>query len=105
MTNDSSMTPQHILNDSLSLTTNNTTHRRDSTSIAIILLNALELPGNLLVFAVYVRKMTTSIRVYMFALAVADSLVCVCAVLVLSRIITYLCVSYGVCIDRSSFGC
>ena len=37
----------------------------------------LGLPGNLFVFAVYAVKMTSSTRVYMFALAIADSAVCV----------------------------
>ena len=83
MTNESSMAPQHVLNDSLALTTNNRTHGSESSNIAIISLCALGLPGNLLVIAVYVRKMTTSTRVYMFALAVADSSVCVCAFFVL----------------------
>ena len=84
MTNESSsMAPQHVLNDSLALTTNNRTHGSESSTTAIIILSALGLPGNLLVIAVYVRKMTTSTRVYMFALAVADSSVCVCAFFVL----------------------
>ena len=48
--------------------------------IVAFLLCVLGLPGNLLVIAVYVRKMTTSTRVYMFALAVADSSVCVCGI-------------------------
>ncbi|KAI0236735.1 hypothetical protein LSAT2_012720 [Lamellibrachia satsuma] len=48
--------------------------------IVVFLLCLLGLPGNLLVIAVYVRKMTTSTRVYMFALAVADSAVCVCGI-------------------------
>ena len=37
----------------------------------------LGIPGNVLVIAVYVLKMTTSIRVYMFALAVADLVTCI----------------------------
>ncbi|KAI0212011.1 hypothetical protein LSAT2_003100, partial [Lamellibrachia satsuma] len=49
-------------------------------NIAILITCALGLPGNLLLIAVYVRKMTTSTRVYMFALAVADSAVCVCGI-------------------------
>ena len=36
------------------------------------------LPGNLLVIAVYARKMVTSTTVYMFALAVADMTICIC---------------------------
>ncbi|KAI0236737.1 hypothetical protein LSAT2_012722 [Lamellibrachia satsuma] len=49
-------------------------------AIVDFLLCVLGLPGNLLVIAVYARKMTTSTRVYMFALAVADSAVCVCGI-------------------------
>ncbi|KAI0235441.1 hypothetical protein LSAT2_014041 [Lamellibrachia satsuma] len=49
-------------------------------NMAILITCALGLPGNLLLIAVYVRKMTTSTRVYMFALAVADSAVCVCGI-------------------------
>ena len=37
----------------------------------------LGIPGNVLVIAVYIRKMTTSIRMYMFALAVDDLVVCI----------------------------
>ena len=37
----------------------------------------LGIPGNVLVIAVYIRKMTTSIRMYMFALAVDDLAVCI----------------------------
>ena len=34
-------------------------------------------PGNVLVMTVYIRKMTSSVRVYMFALSVADLITCV----------------------------
>ena len=40
----------------------------------------LGLPGNLFVFAVYVVKTTSSTRVYMFALAIADTAVCVSSI-------------------------
>ena len=40
-------------------------------------LAALGLPGNLFVIAVYVRNMTSSTKVYMFALVVADTAACV----------------------------
>ena len=40
-------------------------------------------PGNFLVMTVYARKMTSSVRVYMFALSVADLITCV-SVIVLS---------------------
>ena len=47
----------------------------------IIGLAAFGLPGNLFVIAVYVRNMTTSTKVYMFALAVADTTICVGGIL------------------------
>ena len=46
-----------------------------------IVLAALGLPGNLFVIAVYVRNMTSSTRVYMFALAVADTIICLGGIL------------------------
>ena len=48
-----------------------------SEHLAIFLMCVLGIPGNVLVVAVYVCKMTSSIRVYMLALAVADLMVCV----------------------------
>ena len=47
-------------------------------SLAIFLVCLFGLPGNLLVIAVYARKMVTSTTVYMFALAVADMTICIC---------------------------
>ena len=88
ISNGSSVTPQHVLNDSWSMPTNNILPRGDSFDIATIAMCALGLPGNVLLFAVYVRKMTTSTRVYMFALAVADLVVCVCPCLFLSARVT-----------------
>ena len=42
-----------------------------------ISLAALALPGNMFVIVVYIRDMTTSTKVYMFALAVADLITCI----------------------------
>ncbi|KAI0210429.1 hypothetical protein LSAT2_004824 [Lamellibrachia satsuma] len=67
-----------LQNDSFDLVKNIPPKKMDNFSIAMVIMCALGLPGNLLVIAVYVRQMTTSMRVYMFALAVADSAVCVC---------------------------
>ena len=67
----------NVLNDSSDLTKNNTTQLVDYPSSAIPIVCGLGLPGNLFVIAVYMFKMTTSTRVYMFALAVADSAVCI----------------------------
>ena len=46
----------------------------------------LGLPGNLLIMAVYVRKMSTSTRLYMFSLAVADTAVCLCGVVLTTSV-------------------
>ena len=73
VTNDTSCL-QNVLNDS------GKSPRTKDFDIVDFLLCVLGLPGNLLIIAVYVRKMTTSTRVYMFALAVADSAVCVCGI-------------------------
>ena len=70
------------------ITTNNIIPRGDSSNIATIHLCVLGLPGNMLVVTVYVREMTTSTRVYMFALAVADLVVCVCPCIFLSTYVT-----------------
>ena len=58
----------------------------------------LGIPGNLLVIAVYVRKITTSTRVYMFALAVSDLTVCISGIVLttvkfdnISQVITLYC--------------
>ena len=48
---------------------------------AMIYVLALGIPGNVLVSAVYAINMTTSTRVYMFALAVADLAVCICGII------------------------
>ena len=67
---------QNILNDTFDSDTNQPKPTKD-VPIVVVLLCLLGLPGNVLVMTVYVRKMTTSTRLYMFALAVADSAVCV----------------------------
>ena len=54
-------------------------------SLATFLLSVFGLPGNALVIAVYARQTKTSTRAYMFALAVADLAVCICAI-VLTRV-------------------
>ena len=70
----------NVLNYNLDLTTNNATQRVDSASIAILIGCVLGLPGNLSVIAVYILKITTSTKVYIFALAVTDYVVCVCVI-------------------------
>ena len=49
-------------------------------NIALFLICLLGLPANLLVITVYLGKMTTSTRVYMLALAVADLAICACEI-------------------------
>ena len=41
------------------------------------------LPGNLFVVVIYIRKMPTSMRAYMFALGVVDTVICVCFLVML----------------------
>ena len=115
MTNDSIVMQQRVLNDNSTM--NNVIPRDEWSNITAIILCALGLPGNVLVFAVYVRKMTTSTRVYMFALAVADLVVCVCPCILLSTgIVAILIYCYvfdasrtfymsGICVDRASSCC
>ena len=44
----------------------------------MLLLCILGMPGNLFVVVIYIRKMTTSMRAYMLALGVVDTVICVC---------------------------
>ena len=76
-------TLQHVvLNDSV-VGEDDITHKQDASErFAIFLMCMLGIPGNVLVIAVYVCKMTSSVRVYMFALAVADLMVCISGVAV-----------------------
>ena len=72
--------PHQLSNYSADLVNNTETQRNAFPYLSALILCTLGLPGNLLVFAVYVVKMTSSTRVYMFALAIADSAVCVSAI-------------------------
>ena len=74
-TNGSSVV-QNILNDTFDSGTNIQKQTKD-VPIVVVFLGVLGLPGNVLVMTVYARNMITSTRMYMFALAVADSAVCV----------------------------
>ena len=65
----------NVSNDSFGITENNPTHKAFFSNF-VLYMCVLGLPGNLLVIAVNARKMTTSTRVYMFALGVTDSAVC-----------------------------
>ncbi|KAK2189958.1 hypothetical protein NP493_92g02012 [Ridgeia piscesae] len=63
---------------------NKTTYIDDEYDLVFIILCCLGTPGNLFVVAVYFRRMTTSIKAYMFALAIADTLICVCFIILLT---------------------
>ena len=68
---------QDVLNDSV-IGEDDIIHREDASErLVIFLMCVLGIPGNVLVIAVYVCKMTSSVRVYMLALAVADLMVCI----------------------------
>ena len=55
----------------------------------IFVIGLVGLPGNLIVIGIYARNMATSTRVCMFALAVADTVVCICAICVKVLSTTY----------------
>ncbi|KAK2185559.1 hypothetical protein NP493_228g03018 [Ridgeia piscesae] len=78
------------LNDNITLTKIRPTRIIVIPSLAIFLVCLLGLPGNLFVLAVYLGKMTSSTRTYMFALAVADSAVCVCGILLTRVLIDFI---------------
>ena len=62
-------------------------------NVAILVVCVLGLPGNLLVIAVYLRQHTTSTRVYMLALALADLVSCV-SIMILASTPLLLSASY-----------
>ena len=68
----------HVMNESAQLAEDVATKTIFAPSYFMnIALIALSLPGNMFVIAVYIRNMTTSTKVYMFALAVADLTTCI----------------------------
>jgi len=75
--NESTFEENIFSNNNSDLAKNTATPQVDYSSTTVLVVCALGLPGNLLVIAVYVAKMTTSTRVYLFALAVADTSICV----------------------------
>ena len=72
---------QNVSNDSFGFTKDTSTVNTDYINIAMLTLCSLGLPGNLLVIAVYVQYMVSSVRVYMLALAIADSAICIGAII------------------------
>ena len=53
------------------------TYKMDTLELFLFVVVIVGIPGNVLVVAVYVRKLTTSVRMYMFALALTDVVICV----------------------------
>jgi len=101
-TNDSTFL-QSALNNTSDLVKNTAMQKDTYPNIYLLLVCALGLPGNLLVIAVYVAKMTTSTRVYLFALAVVDTAICVCGIALAAsltsadlKIIVFLIMSFAV---------
>ena len=70
---------QNALNNSFDIAANNPSEKMAFLSFGF-LLSVLGLPGNLFVTVVYFGNLETSTRVYMFALSIADSAVCVCGI-------------------------
>ena len=72
--NDSGLS-QNTSDNSFDFAANVLSEKEDFFIIGVIL-SVIGVPGNVLIIAVYVRKLTTSTRVYMFALGMADFAVC-----------------------------
>ena len=70
---------QSVFNDTPDLTKNDVFHKEQH-SVVLLSVFVLGLPGNILVIATYMGMMTTSTRVYMFALAWADAAICISAI-------------------------
>ena len=83
-TNWSSVSPS--MNDSAQYTTDSALQY----NIITVVLGVIGLPGNVFVIAVYIGNMTTSTNVYMFALAVADTAICICAIILKHATNSYL---------------
>ena len=71
---------QSVLNDSSELSKNNTSQQLVYPGLVLLAFIVLGFPGNILVIVIYIAKMTTSTRVYMFSLAVADTAICICTI-------------------------
>ena len=72
---------QNVSNDSFNFSKDTPVVNRNYINITLLTMCLLGLPGNLLVIAVFMRNMTSSLKIYMFALAIADSAICVCVVI------------------------
>ena len=72
---------QNFSNDSFNINKDTPVVNTNYINITLLTLCLLGLPGNFLVIAVYMRNMTSSLKIYMFALVIADSAICVCVVI------------------------
>ncbi|KAK2163838.1 hypothetical protein NP493_1444g02015 [Ridgeia piscesae] len=75
--------PERVVNDGSDFTRYNASDHVHYPGCVLFSAVVLGLPGNLLVIAVYIANMKTSTRVYMFALAAADTAICICAVVLI----------------------
>ena len=66
-----------LQSDSSDIAKNNASQTAQYVGFFLLSAVVLGLPGNALVVVVYVTNMTTSTRVYLFALAVADTAICI----------------------------
>ena len=53
-------------------------------SLMYFLVTVLRLPGNVCVIVVYTRQMSIPVKIYMFALAIADTGICMCGIVLSS---------------------
>ena len=53
-------------------------------SLMYFLVTVLSLPGNVCVIVVYTRQMSIPVKIYMFALAIADTGICICGIVLSS---------------------
>ena len=73
---------QTVLNSSSGVGRSNTSHHVYSPSLVLLSVIVLGFPGNILVIVIYITNMKTSTRIYMFALAVADTAICMSGVVI-----------------------
>ena len=71
---------QSVNKHSPDLATSTLSHEVEYRHVVLLVVILLGLPGNFLVIVVYIGRMTTSTRVYMFALAIADTTIYICAI-------------------------
>ena len=72
-----------LLTDGQNVSSDTTKQQFYDNSLTLLVICGLGLPGNILVIIVYVTTMTSSTKVYMFALAVTDTAICVCGIVLI----------------------